>query len=1265
MSQIPCKNPTASGRHKNNTMQNLNICPQVRGRSRNRQFRLMSTSDALETGNDVSPGPPGILNIVVPRHISSETSVISSRINVASLNVVSNSSMPSRTLDPNEFDDEPHFSELDSWMEQKHSTIKPSTKKCQPTEKLCHKEKSAETVRPMKSSQPCKPPQYDVNCLQQRLVKYRAEMNGCGDAAKLNGQLNEIFVQRLVDIENVAKDDTDIKLVTYQEWVDMLMQINEVIIGNMVDLESEVAERLECMKSRIKSTCSEGSSIEQKYRQDICSLMKLIKNAYHHDNWDIQGLEFHTVNLNEILSAKNATCSDPERANNLRDPFDDDQDSCNRCCVNDPEYELENVTFEPSDVRCGHTSRTTNMTGNVGSYVDACDQKCVEDITCKASCNTITAKEPTCSITEILQDYSFDPRSKKSIIQEENTNTNLRALAVEVAAKHDEICDLKRQISCLEEEIQKAQQKIQLKDNVIKELRNDLKCANTKLTQNASNICVACGGESTFYSMPPINLEQQSSRSASTQVSAGPDSSNQFPCLTEDYSYDYLSNAGQLEQQKLKDLDAELNELFRVTNDFKNQNLEYHRKRLSDIFQKSEAEKAEAYRKLDFIRKQLVNLDVSSGQPSKHSTNDSDSGFSSKVDGNQDAKILNGLRDHLRRLNDTICDLKNCIQNLKIENNELSTCLETERDFAQRNSDTLKDIADMLSGMSGEHFSYNDIYDRNSELNPFCQAIIRMKCNSENKERTLRKRLSMKCEQLELQKSEMCNENELKQLHSSTKLSGDCSHDHQFEQSYKLWDRSHLLSTYDSYLSIVRELKNELTFLSRQVALVQKEFCEPSEQDEDRDIKLESSLKALESHNEVLQRTLEQASQDNHKHCSELSQSNENLRCQVQHLQRTILEKEQCIGKLNSMLDQVQCEQQQQHHQAKECCLHAKDKELLEMCQKLEQANKKVESLMCELEQSQKQERFLLCETRKLNEELNESKRKHSDLNMQMHRLNTLLKSQDSCRTDICKKYEELERNYEDQAKQLRAACAQMNCLQERLGLLDKRQEEHNMERNLLRDEVLALKEKEAALLSKQRCLTEQLMKTEKELYTAHNVMKEQQQIMQRSESTQKDFTKRLQEANNELKRQFKVLCDDYGELEDEYKKQCDLRKQNEKVIESFRKWKEAQLKADDATRASFKQYEEHIKLLLEEKQKFLRQYRDLYRDYSTLQNELERIKMCTYSFSNPEPTSNISENSIPQRLGLIRSTSLRVSQQSSSLKCEDTSLDASGSNPL
>ncbi|XP_039950641.1 polyamine-modulated factor 1-binding protein 1 isoform X2 [Bactrocera tryoni] len=1088
MNQNLSKSTNMSGRLKNSTPQTPNICPQVRSRPRNRQFRLMSTSANEE---ELSPNsPPTILNIVVPSHIGSETSVVSSGLNAASLNVVTKSSapfVPSPLLDSNEYYEN---SQHPHWLEESNSTIKSSTKKCQSKstkiEKTFSKEDHFESQQSAKICHPFKPLQYDVSYLKQRLVKYRAETESCGDAAKLNEQLNEIFIRRLVDIENMAKGDTDIKLVTYQEWVDMLMQINEVIICNMTDLESEVAEKLECMKRRIQSSCSQTSNNEHKYRQDICSLMKLIKNAYHHDNWDIEGLEFQTVNLPEILGTRNITCSDLQQSNIMTlECGEDDRDSPNRCCLKEPECVLQNVVFDPPDVG------------------------------------------------ENVTDNSLDLCKKSCLANQYNSNSNLRALAEEVAEKHDEICDLRRQISCLEDEIQKAQQKIQLKDNVIKELRNDLKCVNTKLIDNGLSICGTCAGASSNYSMPPINLEELSSRSASTQVSAGLKSCNQVSFIAENLSYDSLSNAGQVEQQRLKALEIELNELFQVTKEFKSQNLEYHRKRLSDILNKSESEKAEAYRKLDSIRKQLINLEASTAMSFKSCCNDSDSGFSSKCDSNQDAKIFDALRNRLQRLNEMNMALNHRVQALTIENNaELSTCLKTEQTFAKRNSDTLKTLADMICGMSDQEFVYDEIYDRNSESNPFCQAIIKMKYDFEEKESKL--------------------------MNSS---------------------------------SITHE-------------------------------------------------------------------QNEDLRCQVQQLQGTILEKEQCIGKLNSMLDQLRYEQQCSN----DCCLKAKDKEIRELCQKLEQANKKVESLVCELEQSQKQERFLLCETRKLNEELNDSKRKHDNLSTQLHRLNKLLKSQNDCRTDICKKYEELERNYEDQAKQLRAACAQMNCLQERLALMDKRQEEHNMERNLLRDEVLALKEKEAKLLNKQRCLGDKLLKTENELYTAHDVMKEQQHIMQRSESTQKDCTKRLQEANNELKRQFNVLCDDYKQLENEYRKQCDLRKQNEKVIDSFRKWKEAQLKADDATRASFKQYEGHIKLLLEEKQQFTEQYRCLHGDYLALQNELERIKMCAFRFSNSGPSSNISEKSMPQRIELIRSTSLRVSQKSSSLQCDDTTQEASAS---
>lgn len=66
----------------------------------------------------------------------------------------------------------------------------------------------------------------------------------------------------------------------------------------------------------------------------------------------------------------------------------------------------------------------------------------------------------------------------------------------------------------------------------------------------------------------------------------------------------------------------------------------------------------------------------------------------------------------------------------------------------------------------------------------------------------------------------------------------------------------------------------------------------------------------------------------------------------------------------------------------------------------------------------------------------------------------------------------------------------------------------------------------------------------------------------------------------------------------------------NEKIIESYRKWKDTQQKSEDHTRETFRQYEEHIRQLLAEKQRFIEQYRSLHRDYSYIQSELDRIKI-------------------------------------------------------
>lgn len=68
----------------------------------------------------------------------------------------------------------------------------------------------------------------------------------------------------------------------------------------------------------------------------------------------------------------------------------------------------------------------------------------------------------------------------------------------------------------------------------------------------------------------------------------------------------------------------------------------------------------------------------------------------------------------------------------------------------------------------------------------------------------------------------------------------------------------------------------------------------------------------------------------------------------------------------------------------------------------------------------------------------------------------------------------------------------------------------------------------------------------------------------------------------------------------------------NEKIIDSFKKWKDTQQQAEEHTRETFRQYEDHIRQLLTEKQRFIEQYRSLHRDYSYIQSELDRIKMRT-----------------------------------------------------
>uniref|UniRef100_A0A1A9VXU3 Uncharacterized protein n=1 Tax=Glossina austeni TaxID=7395 RepID=A0A1A9VXU3_GLOAU len=462
---------------------------------------------------------------------------------------------------------------------------------------------------------------------------------------------------------------------------------------------------------------------------------------------------------------------------------------------------------------------------------------------------------------------------------------------------------------------------------------------------------------------------------------------------------------------------------------------------------------------------------------------------------------------------------------------------------------------------------------------------------------------------------------------------------------------------------IIDELKNDLDEISCGTMMVQQKG---SEQDQTVETSFENSLKELETQNDKLEFALKHKTLECDAAFWDFHRNSESMKCQLEHMQHAIAEREQKILQLSAMLARVSHKHQGEPINAVEyrgpmqpmqpmqptpptpptpLLMPIPDNKTIDL-------EKKVKRLLSALDRSRKEENFLRLETRKLNEELNESKKKNEDLTTQTNRLASLLKTQENHRMELACKYESLDKSFEDQSKKLRVATGQVRLLNDRFQLLEKRQCELNMERNLLREEVMALKEKEAALMGRQKAMEEQLIKAEKEMYTAHDVVKEQQSILQRSENNHREVVKRLQEANNEMRQKMCSLMQQYKNLEGEFEKQRGAFNNSEKLIESFRKWKDDQQKTEERTRDTFKQYEDHIRLLLQEKQRFVEQYRELHRDYSAIQSELDRIRICSISMSGYNLSQALSDKSIEQ-IDVIRRTTRRLEEQSSSLKEE------------
>ncbi|XP_026834077.1 intracellular protein transport protein USO1 isoform X6 [Drosophila erecta] len=299
-------------------------------------------------------------------------------------------------------------------------------------------------------------------------------------------------------------------------------------------------------------------------------------------------------------------------------------------------------------------------------------------------------------------------------------------------------------------------------------------------------------------------------------------------------------------------------------------------------------------------------------------------------------------------------------------------------------------------------------------------------------------------------------------------------------------------------------------------------------------------------------------------------------------------------------------------------------------------------------------------ENNRLKGEMHDLKQKNCDLSRKSRELSTMLKNQEDQRVELCTKYENLLASFEEQCQELKGAKKKVHSLQTRLDQVEQLQDELRTERKMLREEVIALKEKEAVSAGRERALQEQQKNAHSEVEKMRTLIRNMQGHLQLDDIRHRESVQRMNETTESLREELRTISDNCQQMQIRLSQQSEVNQQQEQIIDSFRKWKDAQVRADEAMRQCAKRSEKHIHMLLEENRTLAEDYRILYRDNELLELEMRRVKQavnCASSSAKSCPpetsggrTNAEAVNTMARRLQNLTSTSQRISNQNRTL---------------
>ncbi|XP_026843218.1 golgin subfamily A member 6-like protein 1 isoform X2 [Drosophila persimilis] len=286
----------------------------------------------------------------------------------------------------------------------------------------------------------------------------------------------------------------------------------------------------------------------------------------------------------------------------------------------------------------------------------------------------------------------------------------------------------------------------------------------------------------------------------------------------------------------------------------------------------------------------------------------------------------------------------------------------------------------------------------------------------------------------------------------------------------------------------------------------------------------------------------------------------------------------------------------------------------------------------------------------RLNDEIDRLKEALSAQNQKIREMASLLKNNE----DQC---ENLKTTYDDQCKELKKSKKRQQSLEESACKVETELKSVIIERDLLREEVQALREKDAKATGRERAFCDQLKISEKELNNSRRVIQSLQDQEKQWKQQHRETVKQLDAANATMEQKLRECECEQKKIRGKLKQQEEVNEQQEGIISSFRQWKDAQIRVDEAKRQCEQRAEEQIRMLMEEYRTLVLDYRSLHRDHSLLEAEILRVKKAVHRTTSPSTQPDcarvpphIGDDQMTNRMRILANTSQRLSIHSQML---------------